>query len=644
MEAATITNLIDNNRWQIDPSSFNGGQDPDRLIRYLPDINRESLDEVVTALKAIPTIQIPQAQNKPWAGTWYCGRIYLDYDREKKLSLFQVLHKGGTTVDDIRILNGCAYRYTSTIYLSQTTIISLPASTSGVEYERSPVNKDNDTGRFTFSITKKERLTQEIAAYTAERQADEYVTRRQITGLRSGDVDHNGTAVSIPSMTNQVAGTIVDISRQKNPDCTQDVAEQQRISIENSAIASDKTYEAFEIQGTVEGKNVVTEPTLPTTQTAGFIVTLRKKLNAFLRWDVITQTRESVAQAAAGGAKTITALETEVDAEGRNIEAEPALPTTQTAGAIVTLRKKLNAFLRWDTQTNTRTATTLAAEASDKTIDAFEKAGTVEDKNTVSEPTLPTTQTAGAIVTLRKKLNAFLRWDVITQTRESVAQAAAGAGKTIKASETEEETEGRNIEAEPTLPTTQTAGTIVTMRKKLNAFLRWDTQTNTRTATYLYDSGSYTTREGTVYWWWGSNATSTQYNAVISAAALTNATDNHISKTTNDYNLISYMITKNPFSGGVYLWAESELGPYTRKDRQYAHLFSESAGRVRRFRRDVTYTYSMGIKHSYEAAHSYQSGGEDGSTVQSHGNGRYVGIKVTGISEGNWALDETGVS
>jgi hypothetical protein len=113
--------------------------------------------------------------------------------------------------------------------------------------------------------------------------------------------------------------------------------------------------EAFESVGTVEGKNIVTEPTLPESQTAGVIVTLRKRLNAILRWDTETQTRTAVTVAAASASKTITTGMTEEQAEGRNIVEEPTLPASQTPGIIVTLRKRLNAFLRWDTETTTQT-------------------------------------------------------------------------------------------------------------------------------------------------------------------------------------------------------------------------------------------------------------------------------------------------
>jgi hypothetical protein len=140
------------------------------------------------------------------------------------------------------------------------------------------------------------------------------------------------------------------------------------------------------------------------------------------------------------------------------------------------------------------------------------------------------------------------------------------------------------------------------------------------------------------------NATSAQYDAVVAAAALTNGTDNTVRKTPNRHALYDYMIIKNPYEGGVYTWVESTQTGKTRTKREYAHMYSVSAGRTRRYYRDATYTFNVYIKHSYIDALTAIDGGMDGSEVESHGNGRYAGYKVTSISYGNWTLDETGVS
>jgi uncharacterized membrane protein len=343
--------------------------------------------------------------------------------------------------------------------------------------------------------------------------------------------------------------------------------------------------------------------------------------------------------AAASGAKTITALETEEQAEGKNIVEEPTLPASQTAGVIVTLRKRLNAFLRWDTETNTRTATAQAAAGADKTMEAFESVGTVEGKNIVTEPTLPESQTAGFIVTLRKRLNAFMRWDTETQTRTAVTVAAASASKTITTGMTEEQAEGRNIVEEPTLPASQTPGVIVTLRKRLNAFLRWDTETTTQTRHDNSLAGALVEKTPTV---------SSLGDVIDGQTAVPTALG------ANDYGSLEYR--KDGFGRYVghriirtytdtyIIWGETTGTSYSHKEDEYAHMYSATAKRVRRYVRTVTFSGTSNIRNSYTAALALYTGSGPGSKIESHGSGRYIVFLITTITRGNWALDETGVS
>lgn len=75
----------------------------------------------------------------------------------------------------------------------------------------------------------------------------------------------------------------------------------------------------------------------------------------------------------------------------------------------------------------------------------------------------------------------------------------------------------------------------------------------TQTPTYLHDSGSYATNDGTVFWWWGINASTEEYDAVITTAALDASTSNSVTKRKNKYGLIDYSVVKQPVggSGGV---------------------------------------------------------------------------------------------
>jgi hypothetical protein len=167
----------------------------------------------------------------------------------------------------------------------------------------------------------------------------------------------------------------------------------------------------------------------------------------------------------------------------------------------------------------------------------------------------------------------------------------------------------------------------------------------TESATFLRDKGSYPTRYGTVYWWIGINAHLSEYNEDLVEADLDNSTDNRVSRNRTRFaNRYDYTIVKSPVSAATYLWSESILGPKTKEDIQYAHIWSATYGRVRRYKRLVTITYYVKIANSLDSAIDYIDGGKEGSHWAGHGEGRYLGTKVTAISEGDWTLDETGVT
>jgi hypothetical protein len=183
-----------------------------------------------------------------------------------------------------------------------------------------------------------------------------------------------------------------------------------------------------------------------------------------------------------------------------------------------------------------------------------------------------------------------------------------------------------------------------TLSKTVNADGTFSVTATEETVNYQYDSGSYLTREGTVYWWWGVNATAQNYSDVVSTANLTALTDNSLTKRINKYNRIDYVIIKQPLSSTFYYWGESITEDLTRIEREYAHMYNTTDKRERRYYRDVTYTFDLAIKNDYLAAHNFITGGEDGSKIESHGNGRYACFRVTLITPSDWELDETGVN
>jgi len=360
---------------------------------------------------------------------------------------------------------------------------------------------------------------------------------------------HTDQSAALSDVTPQVAGTVVRVENEKDPVTGLFKTEKTtETSIPQAAAAGEAGHDAFETRAMVEGKNIVLEPTLPSSQTAGTVVTLLKRLNRFLRWDKVETTETAVVQAAAGAEAEHQAFETRATAEGKNIVTEPTLPSSQTAGTIVTALRRLNRFLRWDKVETTRTAVVQAAAAGEAVFEAYQSEAVVEGKNIVTEPTLPTSQTAGTVVRLRKMLNLFLRWDTVQSTETSIPQAAAAGEKEITPVETLEIAEGRNIVTEPTLPTSQTAGVAVRMRKGVNRFLRWDQVVVTRTAVNLEWDWTWETQYGTAHGWKGLNVTEAQYLTALAMAALSASAPGDVRKEKSRVykDLFDYSISKVP--------------------------------------------------------------------------------------------------
>jgi hypothetical protein len=165
---------------------------------------------------------------------------------------------------------------------------------------------------------------------------------------------------------------------------------------------------------------------------------------------------------------------------------------------------------------------------------------------------LATPQTAGTVVAVENAKDKDGVFRTRKQTRTARAQAAAGASKTISAFDTEATVEGENIVAEPDLPTSQTVGKIVSLRKRLNAFLRWSKVEQTRVATRREWETSYPVFGGTVVVANGRNCTAAE--AAAKLAELTAQDPVAVLPVVrmyslNDYLLYDYTIVKEPGGG-----------------------------------------------------------------------------------------------
>jgi hypothetical protein len=260
---ATIRQLLAENLWRLAKSSHNEGKDTERLVRYIPDVKREGLRDQVRFLVAYgsaanqepaTTVTSPMVDGRPWSETpgvaWTVGRIFLDVDQEGRLGLYQILWRGNKTLADVETENGCQYRVTATWYFDVATIADLPAASSGVTYSRSQILVDDETGSYTYSIERRERLYQVIPEHVSRVSPGAIAYREQHLGVRAGDVDENGSPVTLPSMET-TQGWILSKDSTKQPDCTTNheftkdqPKDQTRTSADRSA-ADDRQVGAF---------------------------------------------------------------------------------------------------------------------------------------------------------------------------------------------------------------------------------------------------------------------------------------------------------------------------------------------------------------------------------------------------------------
>jgi hypothetical protein len=620
---------------------------------------------------------------------------------EGTYTLYQALHKGGASEADIVTDHGCRYHVTQTWYFDYPTLETVPESTSGVTYSRTTPVKDDEFGTWSYAIEKRERLYQNVTEYTSDRDQFEYRQRTEHQGVRLGDVTDTGAAVSLPSLATQTAGIIVGLQRSKNEDCTQNIDVIKRNAVAVTNADTSKEIRLSETQEVVLDRNETAAETLPVAQDAGIIksVKVRKndfarfdnevttriaaevvdasaqktvdlfatieenldrnktaagtppgaqtpgviknvqsEKNEFARFDVRTRTSTAAAVSDAVLAQTISKFETLDEDLDRNQAAAVSPPASQTAGSIVTRQNSKNEYALFDVETKTRTAAAVSNAEQDKTINVYETQSRVQNRNQVNAESLPVSQTAGSIVEVVDRVNEFDRHDATITTRTAAAVSNAEQEKTITGDETVARVLNRNQVSGGTLPTSLTAGTIVEMLNRLNEFNRYDVNTTTRTATYQHLEYSWEDRLGTAYVYWGRNATESEYNSILSTAALTAATNNNISKTTNRFGLIDYVITKQPYGTGTPGIGESSQSG-TSTAIQYGYIYDGTEKRNVRKKRTVSTAWTLSWFTTYSAAFNDAGDGCQGSKVITSG-GLFGSIKTSTPTATAWANDE----
>ena len=340
-------------RWKVRKSlDFRPRSDVQMVERILPDVPRELLRGLVEYLQGVATETNPQIEGVPYFGTWIYSRHSWEREQppdDNTLTFVQTLVAGVGVTAGFVVENGCAVIVTQTFYWDVTTLPTVTAGTSGIEYQLSGVSRDRDTGLYSAVLEKREQVTQTIAQYVTEEGAAERTLEQVFISVRTDDKDHTGAAVALQSMTLE-AGKIKRRTRKKNKNCTQDIEEQDRRSVNQTATNGEAR--ADQTSETLLATQAAAEVTA--TPVVGKIVRARNRPTEFGKVATELETITPVDQEATLGEDRHDQSSTRTT--HTQADAAVTAPPTATAGTIKRVQNRPTEFGKFATEAETITA------------------------------------------------------------------------------------------------------------------------------------------------------------------------------------------------------------------------------------------------------------------------------------------------
>jgi hypothetical protein len=185
----------------------------------------------------------------------------------------------------------------------------------------------------------------------------------------------------------------------------------------------------------------------------------------------------------------------------------------------------------------------------------------------------------------------------------------------------------------------QTAGQIKTTRADKDEFGRFSNTVQTRTRNDLSLTGALVEKTPTV-----SSVGDVIDGAASPPSALAEGAFGSVDYRKDEYGrYVGHRIVRT-YVDTYIIWGETTGTAHSEEELDFGHMYSTSAKRVRRYSRTITYSGTRNIRNSHSAAMALIDGGKARSRVESHGSGRYLAIKITTITKGDWELDEDGVT
>ncbi|HUW61801.1 MAG TPA: hypothetical protein VMZ06_12440, partial [Candidatus Bathyarchaeia archaeon] len=332
------------------------------------------------------------------------------------LTLIEELLLGdGSTFGD-KSENTCAVQRWVTHYMDVSTIPTVPEAEpdAGITYRLGPVSRDRETGLYTTYIEKTKRLYQTVALYDSEAAALETGRRRHHLGVKDGDKNDAGDALTLLNLSTIPAGKIRTRRRQRNADCTQDIDEHERSARPGEGGPAAAGGPLVTTTETVKRNQTAIES--PGAGAAGTIKDVYNSLNEFGLYD--SRVTERVAVAGSGGpAAAGGPLVTTAETVKRN-QAAIESPGAGAAGTIKDVSNSLNEFGLYDSRVTERVAVAGSGGPASAGGALISVAETVKRNQAAIES--PGVGGDLELTDVSNSLNEFGLWDSKTSTRTAV--------------------------------------------------------------------------------------------------------------------------------------------------------------------------------------------------------------------------------
>lgn len=222
------------------------------LVRFLDNVSMRELQdnlvlEYLCSADCVETLSLySQGVSSEWTpvSAWYeIMATRGPVNGILQVRLYHALQKDVESGGDgpYTVENGCMYKVSWKFYWNQTSVISVPASSSGVNYRISNLHRNDEDGTFSYVLEKRERVQQDIDEYVRETDAFKTQSREEHRGVR-GDTDEGGKAASVS------LGKIVTREVSKNEDCTHD---EGNTTVESKAVSGAVTETNVGLHGSV---------------------------------------------------------------------------------------------------------------------------------------------------------------------------------------------------------------------------------------------------------------------------------------------------------------------------------------------------------------------------------------------------------